>query len=193
MKQGVAACPKCEAALTSALCNTAAPVECPACEAMIQVEVFPAFFKDASPGQSGEAIVEEGVAGCFYHDQKKAIVHCDACGRFLCSLCDLELEGRHYCSACLESGKRREKMLELVNRRTLYDGAALALVIWPLLVWPLLVFTAPLAIWFAILSFRRPGSIVRRTRWRAIVAIILALAELGGFIAIGYAVFSARA
>ena len=193
MKQGMAVCPGCEAALTSTLCNTPAPVRCPACESAILVELFPAFFRPSPSGHTGEAIVEEGVASCFHHEQKKAVVHCDACGRFLCALCDLELDGKHYCPACLQAAKRKGKMPELDNRRTLYDSAALATALWPILFWPFIILTAPIAIYLGIRSFSRPSSIIPRTRWRAVLAIALALLELTGAVGLFYMMFSHHA
>jgi hypothetical protein len=153
------------------------PVQCPACRSFIQLEIFPAFFKTADPVSAGETLMEDGLASCFYHEKKKAVVHCDACGRFLCALCDLEMDGKHYCPACLQSRKTRSELPQLENRRTLYDSAALSLSAIPIF-WFVGFITAPIAIYLAILSFYRPSSIVPRTRVRAWLAIVLALAQL---------------
>ena len=177
MKQGAAACPGCQATLTSSFCNTLEPVSCPACDARIQLHIFPAFFKNAATGQTGETILEDGVASCFYHDTKKAVVHCDACGRFLCALCDLELEGGHFCPSCLQAGRTKSKLPQLESRRTLHDSTALSLGLIPIF-WFVGFITAPIALYLAILSFFRPSSIVPRTRIRAWVAILVALAQI---------------
>ena len=177
MKQVAAACPSCEATLTSAFCNTLEAVTCPACQSAIQLRIFPAFFKRTAPGQTGETILEDGISGCFYHDTKKAVVHCDACGRFLCALCDLEMEGRHYCPSCLQAGRTKNQLPQLESRRTLYDSMALNLCIIPLF-WFVGFVTAPVALYLAILSLFRPSSIVPRTRIRAWLAMVLALAQI---------------
>ena len=78
-------------------------------------------------GSIGEAIVVEGEAACFYHPGKRATVPCGVCGRFLCALCDLELNGRHVCPACLETSRRKGDLRNLDTRRMLYDSAALSL------------------------------------------------------------------
>ena len=181
-----AVCPRCRNSLPDALCNSGAPVRCPTCNTIILVEVFPALFRSTAVGRSPETILEQGVSSCFYHEQKKAVVHCDGCGRFLCALCDLELGGQHLCPGCLQTGKRTGTMPHLENRRTLYDSAALALVFVPLLMLPVTIVTAPAAIYFAVLSWFRPGSIVRRTRTRAIVAIGFAFAQIAGWMAVWY-------
>jgi hypothetical protein len=165
-------CPRCQSSLPGALCNTGTPVSCPACDTSIQVEIFPVFFKPAAAGQSGETILEEGVSSCFYHEQKKAVVHCDACGRFLCALCDLDFNGQHLCSACLQTGKKKGSIPELENRRTIYDRSALVLALLPLMV------TAPVAVVLAVLSFFRPPSLIRRTRLLAWVALLLGLFQI---------------
>jgi hypothetical protein len=179
MTSGVAAaCPKCSSTLPGAMCNTPAPVRCPACDAIIQVEIFPAFFQPAVAGPSAEPIVEEGVSSCFYHDQKKAVTHCDACGRFLCALCDVEFNGQHVCPVCLQSGKQKGRLLHLESSRAVWDSAALFICLAPLLLWPIVIATAPIAIGVAIFSFFKPGSIIPRTRIRAWLAIVLSLLEL---------------
>src|SRR5262245_25242709 len=187
MTSGVsAACPKCRSALPGALCNTPAPVRCPACDAVIQVEVFPAHFQPATAGQSAEPIVEEGVSSCFYHEQKKAVTHCDVCGRFLCALCDVDFNGQHVCPACLQSGKQKGRLPQLESSRAVWDTAALLaclgpLVIWPV-IWPVTIVTGPISIGLAILSFFKPGSIVPRTRVRAWLAIVLSLLQIGWWV-----------
>src|SRR5688572_17505197 len=128
-----------------------------------------------------EAILADGVSSCFYHEQKKAVVHCDACGRFLCALCDLDLHGQHLCPACLQSGRKKGQIPEMESRRTLYDGAALALALFPLLFLPATLLTAPAAIYLSILSFHRPSSLIPRTRVRSYLALLIGVLQVGGW------------
>ena len=111
-------CPKCRAWLMDGVFNQPEFAPCPACGMPLQMEVFPALFRKISAGQGGETIIVEGESSCFYHPQKKAVLPCDGCGRFLCALCDCELDGRHFCPACLEAGKTRGKIKSLDNQRT---------------------------------------------------------------------------
>lgn len=131
----------------------------------------------------------EGEAGCFYHPQKKAAVPCQGCGRFLCALCDCELNGQHFCPACLETGKQKGKIKNLENQRTLYGNIALALTIYPVI----LVFgiyfsfiTAPIALYVALRYWNAPRSIVGGGRIRYVLALIVATLELGGWAAMIY-------
>jgi hypothetical protein len=157
---------------------------CPACGVPLQVEVFPALFRETETGRSGEAILVEGESGCFYHPQKKAVLPCDGCGRFLCALCDCPLDGRHYCPACLETGKTKGKIQNLENERTLYDNIALSLTVIPMLISCLVYFTiitAPMALFVAIRYWKAPQSILRRTKIRFIAAIVISLLQIAGW------------
>jgi DNA-directed RNA polymerase subunit RPC12/RpoP len=182
MKQGLAVCPSCDAGLNSALCNTTAPVQCPACESKILIEIFPAFFRTAGPGRTGEAIMEEGVASCFYHEQKKATVHCDACGRFLCALCDCDLNGQHVCPGCLETGRKRQTLSGLDDSRALHRRQALLLAFMPFLL------TGIAAIFLALRHWKTPDSLVSPRRWAMPVALTVGILQTLGF---GYLIFLA--
>jgi hypothetical protein len=182
MRAVAVVCPRCQNPLPGALCNLGVPASCPACRAVVQVEVFPAFFRSPRSTGAAEPILEEGLASCFYHEKKKAVVPCDSCGRFLCALCDLDFGGRHLCPACLQSGKRQGNLPDLQNRRTLYDSAALSLSLITLLVLPAAIVTGPLTVYLAVLSWIRPASLVPRTHVRAYVALVLAALELAWWV-----------
>src|SRR5580658_9311534 len=134
MNSALIQCPACRAWLMGGPFNQPELAPCPACAVPLQTEVFPALFRKIGPGQAGEAIMIEGESSCFYHPQKKAVVPCDSCGRFLCALCDCQLHGQNLCATCLESGKTKGKIKSLNNERTLYDSIALSLAILPLLI-----------------------------------------------------------
>src|ERR1041384_5927116 len=107
MNGALAACPHCQSPLAAVNCNTPKPIRCPFCQSLIQVEIFPALFKPIARGRAAEPDVIEGESSCFYHERKKAVTPCDICGRFLCALCDVEINNQHICPACLETGRKR--------------------------------------------------------------------------------------
>jgi hypothetical protein len=176
------ACPKCKTPLAEALVNRAELTPCPACAAPLQVEIFPALFRRIEAGQRGEAVLVEGESSCFYHPQKKAVLPCGGCGRFLCALCDCELHGEHFCPSCLEIGKKKGKIKRIQNERTLYDSVALALSLAPLLIFYLTVITAPMALYVAIRYWNAPRSIVHRSKIRLVLAIIFAGLQMIGWV-----------
>ena len=175
-------CPGCRKTLPAEFFNRAEPTPCPFCKKPVQVQTFPALFAEKTSGSIGESLMSEEEAGCFYHPNKRAVVHCQHCGRFLCALCDIELHGEHLCSSCLEAGKKKGRLQNLENHRTLYDSIALRLSLYPLLIFYLTLFSAPATIFVAIRYWNAPGSIVRRSKARFVVAIIIAALEIVGWV-----------
>src|SRR5882672_284959 len=174
-------CPKCKVPLLDSMFNQPQLSSCPGCAAPLQVEIFPVFFRSVATGRAGEAILVEGESSCFYHPQKKAVLPCDGCGRFLCALCDCELNGQHFCPVCLEVGRTKGKIKSLENERVLYDSIALSLAILPLVIAYFTILTAPMALYVAIRYWNAPRSIVHRTKSRLVLAVIFAALELLGW------------
>jgi hypothetical protein len=181
MNTSLVQCPKCQAWLLEGVFNQPDLLPCPACGTPLQIEVFPALFRNQRVGRSGEAVLVEGESSCFYHPQKKAVIPCQGCGRFLCALCDCEFSGEHFCPTCLETGKTKGKIKNLENQRTLYDSIALSLAILPLLIYYFTLVTAPMALFVAIRYWKAPHSIVRRTKIRFVAAIVLASMQIMGW------------
>jgi hypothetical protein len=182
------ACTECKAELPPALINLPGFQECPSCKSKIKVEVFPAFFRAPERGTAGEALVVETHASCFYHPQKQAAVVCGACGRFICSLCDVEMEGQHLCPPCLELSHKGGKLKSLESRRILNDTVALHLALLSILLFYVSFITAPLALYWAIKHRKAPSSILRRTRVRWYFAVILSSLIILGWIGVVVAV-----
>ena len=174
-------CPQCNKALDQSQVNTPDLTACPSCMTALRADVFPALYKPLSDDRSGETLKTEKEAGCFFHPNKKAEVTCTACGRFLCSLCDLEINADHLCPLCLEKGRTKRKISNLENNRTCYDTIALYMAAFPMLFfWPTLL-TAPIAIFISIRYWKSPTSIIRRSKLRFIAAIGIAGLQIGGW------------
>jgi hypothetical protein len=174
-------CPKCDAVLPETFLEGAELRPCPGCGRRLQVEAFPALFRPVAAGRFGEHILGDSEAGCFYHPDKRAVVPCANCGRFLCALCDVELDGQHLCPACLEAGQRKGELTQLENRRTLYDSAALTLALVPLLMWPVTLVTGPATVVLGIYAWNKPSSLIPRTKLRCILAILIGLVQTAGW------------
>jgi hypothetical protein len=188
MTRTAPACTKCSTPIPAEFVNTGKLQACPGCDAPLLLEVFPAAFRETAKGQGGEALLADTEASCFYHPAKRAAVVCAGCGRFLCSLCDLELEGAHYCATCLQAAQEKNKIASIENRRTLYDVIVFQLGLVGLLIFYFSPFTAPAAIYLTVKHWRSPQSIVRkRSRWRMIVGVSIAVLQLLGWLALaGY-------
>jgi hypothetical protein len=180
-KSAAPPCSKCGAPLNDSLLNQTNLLPCNGCQSLLQVEVFPAYFRRAAAAETGEIVLIDGESSCFYHSNKRAVIPCSSCGRFVCALCDCELNGEHFCPACLEKGKTRGKIKNLDSHRIVYDTIALSLVILPVITvifWFMMIFTAPMALFVAVRYWNAPRSIIHRTKIRYILAIIFATLEL---------------
>lgn len=174
-------CPYCRRPLPPDHFNTQQTESCPACGSRVQTVVFPAFYRQTAPAGNAEPLLADSDAGCFYHPAKKAAVVCDACGRFLCALCNIDFAGRHLCPACLEQGGVKTETAALDNTRTLYDSMALMLALLSLVICYLGALTAPAALFLAIYHWKTPSSLLHRTKARHIAAILLSLLILAGY------------
>jgi len=166
-------CPKCSHQIHAARFNKPAGA-CPRCGSQIIAAAFASLISTQASSGAGERLLEADQASCFYHPNKKASIPCDNCGRFLCTLCDVDFGGRHLCPACIEAGSGTESETTLDTRRILYDKLALFLAIIPTF------FTQLIAIFLAIKYWSSPISIPPRSplRWRWILAVVISLLEI---------------
>ena len=189
MSTGKVPCTSCGRTLPADFADPGRFHDCPNCLESLCVFVFPALQR-ITGGQAALPALESNDASCFYHPLKQAVVACDNCGRFLCALCDVEIAGSHRCSACLEIGKRKQKLETVENRRVLFDSVALTLSIVPILMWPLTLLTAPATIFVVFKYWRQPLSILPRTRIRFVIALLSALGQLCGWALLFYFLFA---
>jgi len=158
--------------------------------------VFPAFLEGPRAGHAGEALRIDEHSGCFFHPERRAVVPCAECGRFLCALCDLEIGGRHLCPTCLEAGRKRVSLDVFRTQHVRWDNIALMLATLPVVTlvgWYFSIFTAPAAIFISFWKWKTPSqAIVPYSRGRFVVAIIVALITLTIWGTILYFAFARR-
>jgi len=123
---GSLTCPACGAALGPYGLDAAQEGVCPGCRAPLRGQVFRAWWTPAEAPVIRDRAME-GEAVCFFHPVNRAVLACDSCGRFLCTICDLPVGARHLCPVCLSKGLGKEKLPEIVPRRFLWARAALVL------------------------------------------------------------------
>lgn len=189
MKSLTVLCKKCNIPFPPEIYNRNLQV-CPACKTESEVYIFPAFFR-SQPTHSTLSVTDDE-AGCFYHPSKKAVKICDNCGRFLCFLCDIEINTQHLCPSCLEKGKQKQQIKALETGCILYDRIATSLVGIPLLflilVFPaaITIITAPMAIYISIRYWNYTCSIKGGTKFRFVMSIIISVIQIGVWIVIMY-------
>jgi hypothetical protein len=190
MNQPLAKCVNCKSPLPQEFINTPDFVKCPSCATSFQIIAFPAFYKQTDENIK-EIALEEGEASCFYHHDKRASIVCHMCGRFLCSLCDIELDEKHICPECIKMGKKMGTITNLENHRVLYDSIAFALALYPLIIFFLAtIITAPIALYISLRYWKSPGSMLRGTKIHFLGAIILSLIQIGGWLIFIFELFS---
>ncbi len=159
------------------------------------MRAFPALIHGPRAGAAGEILADPTLAACFFHPTRKAAVPCDACGRFLCALCDCELDSRHLCPSCLSEGKKKGRLDALRVRHTRFDNMAFLLTVVPpftLIGAYFTFFTASAALWLVVAKWRTPRqALLPYNRWRFVVAGLLALAQLVGWAMVIYFIFLA--
>lgn len=183
------ACTSCGSALPASLLTAVEATPCPGCQVPLEVAVFPALFEQKLAAESAQAVLSEEESACFHHPETRAVAVCDACGRFLCKLCEIDLDDRVLCPGCLDSGKQKGELTSLENRRVLHDSMTLALAVYPMLIFYFTLVTAPIALFLCFRHWKSPGSLLPRTKVRFVVAGALALLQLLGWVGIAFGVY----
>lgn len=182
------ACEKCHTPIDIKHMNSEKFIPCIKCKTPLRTDIFPAAVRTDSTEGKPEALFVSDDAGCFYHPGKKAVVPCAGCGRFLCSLCDIDMDGKHICFPCMESGQEKQASQRLETHRFLPDSLAIRLSIIPPLSIVFSFFsciTAPLSIYYALRHWKSPGSITpRHKKWRFILTLLFSSAQIAGWTAI---------
>lgn len=174
-------------------CRTPAPPEaigteaaCQGCAAPLQVIAFPRLLQGVPPGKPAEPVTTGDQACCYYHAGNLAEIPCDGCGRYLCSVCDLVVDGHHLCPSCLEDGRHLASSQRFVSERVLWGNIVLSLAVLPLIVFYLTVLTAPVALALGIRHLKTPGSLVR-SRTQLYFGLAIAGCEIIGWLVLfGY-------
>lgn len=173
INRGFVRCTNCGYPQEAQAYNSAGFSVCSHCNSRLRITTFPALFEDQAR-DNVYTPASEDAATCFYHRTRPAVIPCGTCGRYLCTLCEIQLGKETICPNCMDKAARSEEVAELVDSRTLYDSLALSLAVYPILFWFITFITAPYSIYLTIRHWRSPLSIVPRTRIRFVLAFIIA-------------------
>jgi DNA-directed RNA polymerase subunit RPC12/RpoP len=166
-----------------------AAVPCYDCGGEIRFLLFPALTRARRPAAAAMPAV--GEAACYFHEQSVAAAACERCGRFLCGLCRIEWGSPVLCPACVGTAEKTTDLL--TSTRTRYDNISLGLFALSIPMFVLSFLISPAAVAIGIVALRKPGSLVRRRKWRAWLGIALGLlGSLGWVWLIAYAVLKGK-
>lgn len=180
-------CLKCGLGIPVPVGDGGGETSCTRCRVHLSYETFPSLFEIRSGGRSGDLLVNSQEASCFFHSDKPAAVVCEKCGRFLCALCDLEVQGKHLCPACFSSDRKTGSLTGLTQFRLSWAGVSFTLVFFfPLGLYPLTPIFALCGLFLLIVGLFRPGSITGRKKYFLFVITLLIIAvELVGSFFLG--------
>jgi DNA-directed RNA polymerase subunit RPC12/RpoP len=186
-------CTRCSGSLPVSVIKSGDAATCPNCGASLIVRPFPALLALRPTVHPDDLRLEAGEASCFYHVNKRASSTCGRCGRFVCSLCTVEFDSAIWCPGCMADAQAGKKHAGLENRRVLWDSIALGTATFPFFmgIWP----AAPgslAAIFISLRYWRSPGSLIPRMKWRFVLAILIALAEITFMAFVVYSLVQAR-
>ncbi len=178
--KGGAFCPLCNRLLGPEFWNSGHFLVCPACSAHVMTTAFPAI--TIPSGASSIVACEPGESSCFFHANNRAETICDRCGRFLCGLCSISFGKRRFCPDCIYRSRRQKSDPLLIDQAVLFDNiaiAVLALSVFTLSYLLLGLVVSLLTVCLAILGWRYQRTLVRRSRFRFGIALILGLTGAG--------------
>ena len=158
---------------------------CVSCRKPNEIMLFPALLD--TPDKKPPPLVfdppAEGEAACFYNPSRRATTSCSHCGVMICDSWAAQWGSETVCLKCMDH-LIEKKDSRFQASRTLWDNIALVLACVPLTVifWIFAFFTAPAAVFLALWHWNSPRSMIPRSRFRLVLAIILGLAQIGGFV-----------
>lgn len=111
--------PKCKAPLDSSIWNRDGHHTCPECSNEVEVLTFPARdLSDSGNGSNSSSarVIDQSESTCYVHQENRAQAVCHECGKFMCSLCEISLEGKSMCPSCLNSARQENPQEHLVKQ-----------------------------------------------------------------------------
>lgn len=172
-------CPSCQHKLDTDAWRNDRQAHCPRCQTDLEFVRFPALTAARTVVRSETATLGDD-ATCFFHATNRAEAVCSGCGRLVCAVCAVDFAGKCLCPSCI-AARPIAQQPDAIKSRLLWDSLALSLATLPLIMWPVTIVTAPAAIGLVIYGWNKPGSLVRGSRVRLVLALILGGAQVVGW------------
>jgi hypothetical protein len=173
-------CPKCRNPLRPDAINGGF-IPCPYCRKTVRIEVYPTLFKDNRPtGNAKHADEGEAYCSTHGHDTWPATFSCDACGRFICDLCQVTVNDQAICTNCLINKPKEDMPWDFDKKRPMHHLTA---VWWLVLAAPLffLFFGPVLALIYSIKALKQKPPFYKTTNTseKVVAGLALTLAIVG--------------
>jgi hypothetical protein len=180
---GGAFCPLCKRLLGPEFWNSGQFQVCPGCSSQVMTTAFPAITTPA--GTSSIVPCEPGESSCFFHSNNRAETICDECGRFLCGLCSVSFGKRKLCPDCIYRNRRQKIDPLLIDQAILFDNIAISILALSVLTLSYLflgLIISLLAVCLVFIGWKYQRTLVRRSRFRFGIGLILGLIGAGAWI-----------
>lgn len=174
------ACPACGSPKSAGFPLGTASTTCLACRKPVEALLLPRAHAPASPPPLPGAPPAPGDALCFYDSTQKANCLCTQCGVLVSDSWSANWGSRKVCLRCLEKLRESGRDSNFESSRLQWDNICLLLsstifiVIFPYFA----IIAAPAALVLGIRAWNRPRSLVPRSRFRLIVALILSSLQI---------------
>lgn len=174
---------KCDADIPELMYKGSGFHRCRSCKTIQNViATFPALHKVSEEQFIGETLITDEDASCFFHPEKKAALPCHDCGRFICSLCDVNMDDKHFCPTCLNNEADKKEEGIFVKKMIQYDSLAMSISILSFLMWPITCITMFVVFFMCFKFWNKKPSLVRNNKWRFVVAFLIATGQLVGWV-----------
>lgn len=165
---------------------------CPHCHAAFEAFVF-------HPPQRSARVLQvsqtgpQGASSCANHPRNAAVANCERCGLFICSLCELDVDGGKYCPACFERLSSEGTLDGTKTKFRDYGQMSNAIALIGFFFSMFLGLPAGLAsIYYGIKRLRNKTESTAPA-WAVVLCMCIALAEIAIFLFIWGAFFVAKA
>jgi ribosomal protein L37AE/L43A len=177
-------CPACSAPFDLSLIEGGAHT-CAKCRTTFDAVVF-------QPPQRSARVLQlaqsgpDGASSCANHARNAAVGNCERCGLFICSLCEIKVEGGTFCPACFDRMTKDGRLGAASTKIRAYGSLALAAGVGSLMIFPLTgIPLGLLTIYYVVKGFRQRTE----ATFSAVSLIVALLFGLGGLVAgIGFLV-----
>lgn len=179
------ACPACGSPKSAGFPPDSTSTTCLACRKPVDALLLPRAYTPVLPPPLPSASPAPGDALCFYDSSQKATCLCSQCGVLVSDSWSAHWGSRKVCLRCLEKLRESGRDSNFESTRLMWDNVCLllslsiCLVIFPYFA----ILTAPAALVLGIRAWNHPRSLIPRSRFRLITALVLSSLQILGMLA----------